>query len=590
VGQKGSVQTTFLEPRTVPIQPAQTSTGVQGPRAGRTRERDQIAGYVLDFEKTRLNSPSQRQFSRRQGLPRSTLSGWLKQKQSIPASPDEVAFFESPAGLRVVHRIQVAAHLVMSLMGACGIRLVCLFLDKAGLSPFVASSYGAQSQVAKQVEQETVRYGQQERARLEASMSPKPVTLVEDETFHQKPCLVAIEPVSNFILVEQYSEQRDSASWQRAVEQSLRGLPVHVLQVASDQGKAVVRHVETELGVHQSPDVFHVQYEVSRGTSASLAAQRREAQAQLDQASQALQEVLQQEQEHAARPAGPGRPPDFAARTEAAKQAVQQAQQQEGDTQANQDAMHEVIRGIGTCYHPYDLSTGGVRREAEVQTQLGALFDKARAVAHKASLPARCLERIEKAARVVPKMVATVAFFHALVGQWVATLDVPPPVIGLLLKVLIPMLYLKRAARRAKDATARATIEQVVSQLEAAFRAAPAAWQALPEATRSRAWALAQQCADLFQRSSSCVEGRNGQLSLRHHHLHQISTGRLQALTVIHNYVLQRADGTTAAERLFGVRPNDLFTTLCLRLPWPARPRKRRRSPAPPSAAQPPAT
>lgn len=28
---------------------------------------------------------------------------------------------------------------------------------------------------------------------------------------------------------------------------------------------------------------------------------------------------------------------------------------------------------------------------------------------------------------------------------------------------------------------------------------------------------VAQECAELFQRSSSCVEGRNGQLALRHH-------------------------------------------------------------------------
>ena len=94
------------------------------------------------------------------------------------------------------------------------------------------------------------------------------------------------------------------------------------------------------------------------------------------------------------------------------------------------------------------------------------------------------------------------------------SLELPQPVIGLLLKGIIPMLYLKRAARVAKDAATRAAIEQVVSQLEAALRAAPVAWRALPEAMQRRAWAMAEQCADLFQRSSSCVEGRNGQLSV----------------------------------------------------------------------------
>jgi hypothetical protein len=571
----------------VPTQPAQTSAPAQGPRQARIRGRDEIADHVVDFENARLNNPSQRWFSRKHGIPRSTMQGWLKQKQSIQASPEEIAFFESPAGLRVLHRIMVAAHLVMSLLGSCGVRLVCLFLEKAGLAPFVATSYGAQRKFAKQLEGETVQYGKQERARLGARMSPTKVTLVEDETFHPQVCLVAIEPVSNYIFVEQYSEQRDTKSWQEAVKQGLAGLPIDVLQVTGDQGKAIARHVKEELGVHLSPDVFHVQYDISRGTSAPLAAQTRHAQAQLDQASLALQQVLQQQQEHAAKPPCAGRPPDFAARTQAAQQAVQQAQQNLLQAQKNQQDMGQVIRGIGACYHPYDLGTGMVRTEAEVQTELSTQFDTARAVAQKAALPQRCLERIEKAARVVPQMVATVAFYHALVGQWVGGLSLPPPVVGLLLKVIIPMLYLKRAARSAKDAAARAAIMQVVGQLDVALKAAPVAWRTLPEAMQSHLWVLAEQCANLFQRSSSCVEGRNGQLSLRHHHLHRIGTERMQALTVIHNYVLQRPDGTTAAERLFGARPKDLFTTLCQRLPLPARPRKRRCSRAAPSLARP---
>jgi len=87
----------------------------------------------------------------------------------------------------------------------------------------------------------------------------------------------------------------------------------------------------------------------------------------------------------------------------------------------------------------------------------------------------------------------------------------------------------------------------------------------------------AQACADLFQRSSSCVEGRNGNLALKHHALHHFTTRKLQALTVLHNYVMRRADGTTAAERFYGVAPRDYFAWLLDRLDVPARPRTRRR-------------
>ena len=72
------------------------------------------------------------------------------------------------------------------------------------------------------------------------------------------------------------------------------------------------------------------------------------------------------------------------------------------------------------------------------------------------------------------------------------------------------------------------------------------------------------------------MEGRNGQLALRHHSLHRLSNDKLCALTVIHNYYLTRSDGTTAAERFFGAKPRDLFEWLLDRLDVPARPAAKR--------------
>ena len=86
----------------------------------------------------------------------------------------------------------------------------------------------------------------------------------------------------------------------------------------------------------------------------------------------------------------------------------------------------------------------------------------------------------------------------------------------------------------------------------------------------------AQECAELFQRSSSCVEGRNGQLSLKHHALHHLTKRKLRALTVLHNYLVRRPDGTTAAQRFYGHVPRDLFAWLLGRLSHPARPRASR--------------
>jgi Family of unknown function (DUF6399) len=63
---------------------------------------------------------------------------------------------------------------------------------------------------------------------------------------------------------------------------------------------------------------------------------------------------------------------------------------------------------------------------------------------------------------------------------------------------------------------------------------------------------------------------------LRHHSLHRLGKRKLAALTVLHNYWLKRADGTTAAERFFGSKPADLFEWLLERMELPARPARRR--------------
>ena len=53
----------------------------------------------------------------------------------------------------------------------------------------------------------------------------------EDETFHPQICLVAIEPVSHYLLLEEYSPKRDAETWNQVLDERLAGWPVTVCQV-----------------------------------------------------------------------------------------------------------------------------------------------------------------------------------------------------------------------------------------------------------------------------------------------------------------------------------------------------------------------
>jgi len=97
-----------------------------------------------------------------------------------------------------------------------------------------------------------------------------------------------------------------------------------------------------------------------------------------------------------------------------------------------------------------------------------------------------------------------------------------------------------------------------------------------PEAQRARLAVTVEEATNLFERSSSNVEGRNGQFALHHHGLHKINSSRLQVLTIFHNYDTRRSDGTTPAQRFFGHPHDDLFEFVLNHVDLPAWPARKR--------------
>jgi len=538
--------------------------------------RSRATAEVVEFEATAHRAISQRQFAQERGVPRSTLQYWLSRKATIDADEEVIAFFESPVGLAFLHRLLIAVHFVFTQAGPCGIRLICQFLELSKLDRFVAASYGSQQQVSQKMEADIGAFGAQERACLAQGMAPKKISLCEDETFHPETCLVAIEPVSGFILVEKYAEHRDAETWNQAIKQASSGLAVEVIQSCSDEAKGILRHVREGLGAHHSPDLFHPQQELHKATSLAIEAHVSEVSQEVEQAEKRKQEAEEEYQNYRRCPPRGGFPPDFPKRIARAKQAEQEARLRLETAQERRDQTREAIRGLSEDYHPYDLSSGCKLEAWEVEKRLEARFAEIDRVVEETQLSESSRKRIGKARRLIESFVATIAFFHLSVQMWISELRLTAELEEAVLKELIPALYLQRAAKKLPTAEGRAKVMAVYQPMLERIRGPGEALSKLPAEDRAKVERVAEQAADLFQRSSSCVEGRNGQLSLRHHSLHRLSDGKLVALTVVHNYYLTRRDGTTAAERFFGTKPRDLFGWLVDHLDVPARPAAKR--------------
>src|SRR5882724_4339473 len=163
-------------------------------------------------------------------VPHSTLQAWRAYQERLDECPAVVAFFHSVPGLAFLHRLVLGIHLVCTEVGACGIRLVCLLLQLTGLNRFVGSSYGTQQQVNRRVEEAIVAYRREESALLARDMPAQAITLAKDETFTGGLCLVAIEPKSNYIVLEQEAPGRDQDTWHALMDQALSGLNCQVIQ------------------------------------------------------------------------------------------------------------------------------------------------------------------------------------------------------------------------------------------------------------------------------------------------------------------------------------------------------------------------
>lgn len=105
-------------------------------RLDRAKHRQAVAQAQQDGQ-------SQRAAVTSAGVARSTLRHW-----NVPPAPLApaalAAFVETPEGVVWLRRILVAAHWSISEQGGAGVRVVCDFLERSGLSAFIGASYGTQ--------------------------------------------------------------------------------------------------------------------------------------------------------------------------------------------------------------------------------------------------------------------------------------------------------------------------------------------------------------------------------------------------------------------------------------------------------------
>jgi hypothetical protein len=367
-----------------------------------------------------LDPRSQRQYAEQEGIPRSTLGYWLRRPAPADLDPERVAFLRGPVGEAFLRQLVLAALLVFHQQGSCGLRPLGRFLELAHLDAFVASSYGALHTLATRLRADLGAFADEERPRLAAQMAPQTITLTADENFHgPHPCLVAIEPVSNFLVVESYHAHRDGDTWTTAIREGLRDLPVTVVLLSSDLAKGLLRCARHGLAVAHSPDLFHGQRDLLRPLLLPLQRPLQQAEKELAKARQHSaslddevlpEELVQMSLEEIEQLV------EAIHHEEAAAQRLQQAQERK-------EQVVQQVRGVGDDYHPFDRNTGRPVTAEQVRERLHQHVERLAQVAEQAGRSEQVKETLTKAQSWLGTLVAVVAWFWGQARQQVEALE-----------------------------------------------------------------------------------------------------------------------------------------------------------------------
>src|SRR5947209_7412822 len=351
-----------------------------------------------------------------------------------------------------------------------------------------------------------VTYGQDETARLAQDMPHKDLTVTQDETFTGGLCLITMDPESNFIIVEQLAQTRDQTTWHDLMAPALAQLKCRVIQSTSDEAPGLLAYVEHYLEAHHSPDLFHVQHELVKAVSGPLATKERAAHKAVTEAKEQRERLQSDPQSagHETAKRAPGRPPQKPVSLEQAEHALAAASREHARLAEQRAQVKAHIRGIGHDYHFVDLERGVRRNGPLIASDIQEHIEQIRAIAQHEGLSQSCLERIEKAERVVPKMQATIAFVSRYVGQQVNQLDVTPPVSFAMHAKLMPSYYLDRVAETHTVSDGE-PLRDLAQRLRTPLLEPGSVFSALSPEVQHPLCDEAQRLATVLQRSSSKV-------------------------------------------------------------------------------------
>lgn len=491
------------------------------------------------------------------GIPKSSVDRHYKALQRRVQAPESV-FWEQAAGYQWLRLLVVAVVFVFGIKGGGGAERLSEFFQRVRLGSQVGSSPTALRRLRTQVEEAILAYRAAQEMPLRQGDRHVEICAGADETFFdQHVVLVMMDLVSGYIVLEEGAEDRSYATWQARVRQALDKVGLRLRYVVSDRAKALVKLALEGLGCPSIPDWFHALRDLAKVMAVGLPLKLARVEQKLTHAQQTLRREEAKGHD-----------------THVQQRLVAHLAAEAASLRTDHAACQAVLHHASQAVHPFAIADSRPQSSAHIEAALH------HGVAALNALRARYTVRdnegqVAKFSRQIPAVAS-------LVDAWWLWVEhrLTPHALGAdrrdwLRERLLPTVYWQVQLEKTKTAPLKTAYQTAFQAAHAALLRHPLTPTLTP--AEFAAWhTWARDFAAQFQRASSAVEGRNGYLSQINHCARGTPAHRLKVMTVIHNFDLKRADGTTAAERLFGTQFPDLFDWVMERIRALPVPRKAR--------------
>ena len=496
-----------------------------------------------------------------QALGISKSSAWRHQKAQVTRQGDPVSEFgSSAAGMGYLIRVVVATLYCFGITQGVGAESLSEFFRLIELDRHLGTSPSALRAFKQRLISLIGQYGTEQTSTVEPPKT-KQVILGSDETFFDVPILVLMELASGYIFFERAKQTRSFESWTEEVNSVNLPEGWTIAAMVSDGAKALVKLAIDTLQCVHLPDVFHLLRDLGQPLVSYLGRERK----RLERQAKALAERQDKRRN----------PTQQAAYDNQRHQHHQQchalAQWDEGYQQA--------MTAITTAIHPFSVETGEWQLWGELEPRLREPLGRMETLAQHLNL-SKAIREIETFRTHIPSIAQGLSLWWRGVMDELNQRTQDPLIQAWVVSALLPALYWHQQAQKTRTPSLNAIYQQAAQRADDHLAAHPMSAQLQPE--HDQAWRIwAQQQCTRFQRTSSAIEGRNGQLSRLHHATRGFSPELLNALTLIHNFDVRRADGTTPAERLFEQPFPSLFEWLVEHVEAIPLPRKSKKSQEP---------